>query len=279
MTASLAVTINGLDATGAGHPVDLYGSFVGGGADRGRRILGVLRILVGGWGEAAVMARRADAPAPSPENFTLARVISGVVQDRAVRPRRCRDQWPPGAAGRFARFTVAQARPNLLVHGEAVWSVPAQLLRWWAPGRHDCVVVDLEGRYAPIDLPAPGGRYIDVAHVSADQLREVLRARHGVAVLDFSHIPAALRGTALTRVLSVVAKRRARTGHPHWMMIDDAETVLSDPDIPPHVLDLSQPGHCLVMRSTHGLPDALTASIDLVVGSDGPSDNPGPVAG
>jgi hypothetical protein len=267
MTPSLPVTVRAPDAAGAGPPVDLYDSLAGAGADRGRRILGTLKILVGGQDDRTARVGRVEAPVPSPDDLPLASVISGAVQDRAERPWRRRDQWPPDAGVPVTRFAAADARPNLLVRGEAFSSVPTQLLRWWAPGRHDCVIIDIDGRYARIDLPAPDGRHVDVAHVSMDQLREVLRGRSGVSVLDFSHVPAAVGSTTLARVLSVVAVHRTRTGHPHWLMIDGAETVLSDPGIPPQVLDLSRRGHCLVMRSTEGLPDSLAASIDIVVGS------------
>jgi hypothetical protein len=70
---------------------------------------------------------------------------------------------------------MAAARPNLVVQGQAASSVPTQLLRWWAQGHRDCVVID--GRYPWIDLIAQGGRYADAAHMSAGQLREMLQAR------------------------------------------------------------------------------------------------------
>jgi hypothetical protein len=65
--------------------------------------------------------------------------------------------------------------------------------------------------------------------------------------------------------LSAVAAQRARTGRPRWLMIDDAETVLSDPDIPPHALDLSQRGYCLILRSSERLPDSLAATIYVIL--------------
>jgi hypothetical protein len=264
MTPSPPVTIHAPDAAGVDPPVDLD-SLAGTGSDNGRSILGTLKILVDGQDVPAADARDIDAPALSPEDRRSVNVISGTVPDRAARPRQGRDEWPARAGLPITCCTTAGARPNLVVQGQAVSSVPTQLLRWWAQGHRDCVVIDIDGRYPWTDLIAHGGRYADAAHMSADQLREMLQARRGVSVLDFSHIPAAVRSTALSRALSVIAVHRARTGQPHWIMIDAAETVLSDPDIPPHVLDLSQRGHCLVMRSTRGLPAALTASIDIVV--------------
>jgi hypothetical protein len=48
-------------------------------------------------------------------------------------------------------------------------------------------------------------------------------------------------------------------------MIDDAETVLRDPDIPPHALDLSQRGYCLILRSSEKLSDSVAATIEVVL--------------
>ena len=211
----------------------------------------------------------ANTRASDPNDLPQVSAISGAAQDYAGRSRQRRGLWPnqPWPGLTVAPVTAAATHPNIAVWAGAVSGVPMQLLRWWAKDGQECVVIDIDGRYAQIDLPAPAGRYVDAARLSADGLRAVLRTRHGVCVLDFSHVPAAFRSAALGRALSVVAAHRARTGQLHWMMIDDAETVLSDPDIPPHVLDLSQRGYCLVMRSTHGLPDPLTASIDVIVGS------------
>jgi hypothetical protein len=217
--------------------------------------------LVGGGDSAA------DAIPPRLDDLTIANRISGVVQDRAARQRQRHDQWPPRTGPPVPRSTAANTYPNILVQGEAVVGVPTHLLRWWVSSRHESVVIDIDGRYARADLPAGRGRHVDIALMSMHQLRETLRGPHGLCVLDFSHVSAADRSTTLGKVLSVVAAHREQVDHPHWLLIDDAETVLSDPGIPPHVLDLSQRGHCLVMRSTQGLPDGLAASIDIVVGS------------
>jgi len=261
MTSCLPVNARAPDLFGADPPVDLDHSLAGASDDRGRRMLTVLKFMVAADDEAEVRASSVDAHLAIPDDLSLARAITGVARDRVGRSRRRRDGWLD------TRSTAADVRPNIVVRGEAVSSVPTQLLRWWATGRHDCVVIDVEGRYAQIDLLAPGGRYVDVAQVSMDQLRVLRTHQRGVSVLDFSHVPAAVRSRALGRALSVVAAQRARTGHPQWMMIDDGEAVLGDPDIPPHVLDLSQRGHCLVLRSTDGLPDALATSIDVIASS------------
>jgi hypothetical protein len=105
--------------------------------------------------------------------------------------------------------------------------------------------------------------------VSTQELLALLRSRFTVSVLGLSYVPAAFRGAALGMALCAVAGHRARTGRPDWLMIDDADAVLSDPDIPPHALDLAGRGCCLVMRSSLGLPDSLAASIDVVIAGSG----------
>jgi hypothetical protein len=269
MTASLSADTLAPDAAGADLRVDLYDPLAR--SDCYREMLTVLRLLVAAGDDVATRKRHVDAHLASPNDLPPVRTISGVAQDRPGRPRQPQDEWLnlPGTGPTITAVTAADTHPNIVVRSEAASTVPAQLLRWWATGRHECVVIDIDGRYAQFDLPAPAGRHVDVADVSADQLRAVLRTHHGVSFLDFSHVPAASRSTALSRALSVVAAHRARTGPRHWMMIDDAETVLSDPDIPPHVLDLSQRGYCLVMRSPEELPDSLVPSIDVIAGTAG----------
>jgi hypothetical protein len=158
---------------------------------------------------------------------------------------------------------------NIAVRADADSSAPMQLLRGWATAGQECVVIDIDGRYAQIDLSMPGSRQVEVADVVAEELRTRLWTRYPVSVLGFSHVPADSRSMAVGMALSTVAAHRARTGRPHWLMIDDAETVLHDPDIPPHALDLSERGHCLVMRSLDTVPDSLAASIDMVLGRNG----------
>jgi hypothetical protein len=140
------------------------------------------------------------------------------------------------------------------------------------PGQ-ECVVVDIDGRYAQLDLSTQDGRTIDVADMYEEELRALLHARYRVSVLDFSHVPAASRSTTVGMALSVVAAHRARTGRPHWLIIDDAETVLNDPDIPPYALDLSEGGYCMVIRSPDGLPGSLAASVGFDIARSEPSDD------
>jgi len=100
-----------------------------------------------------------------------------------------------------------------------------------------------------------------------EELHALLSTR-SVSVLGISRVPFSSRSTTVGMALTVVAAHRARTGRPHWLMIDDAESVLLDPDIPSYALDLSAPGYCLVMRSLDGVPHALAASIDVVLGPE-----------
>jgi hypothetical protein len=203
-----------------------------------------------------------------PKDPPRASVISGISQGEAGRCRQRPVEWlnPPGPGLTSTRATQADRHPNIVVQGEAVDTVPLQLLRWWASAGHECVVIDMDGRYAQIDLPAPASGYVDLAEVPADQLGAVLRTRYGVSVLDFSHLPGASRSMSIGRALSVVAAHRALTGRLHWLMIDDAQMVLSDRDIPSPAINLCQRGYCLVMRSPERLPASFPATIDFIAG-------------
>jgi hypothetical protein len=135
----------------------------------------------------------------------IAGAIAAAAQDQARCCEQSDDAWlgPLGLRMTASPATAARFHPNILIHAEPVPSVPTTLLRRWATGQHDCVVIDITGRYAQIGTPAATGSYVDVADVSADPLRAVARpprsVRSGVSVLDFSRVPTASSSAALGR--------------------------------------------------------------------------------
>ena len=83
--------------------------------------------------------------------------------------------------------------------------------------------------------------------------------------MDLSGSGGARGSATIAAVLTQVRKYRARTGRPHWLVIDGAERLLHDPDIPPEALDLSERGHCLVLRDHAQVPVTIAAGADVVL--------------
>jgi hypothetical protein len=157
--------------------------------------------------------------------------------------------------------------------------VAMQLLRHWVAAGYACVVIDLADRYSQFSIPgawlsdpdaakAPEAvelSLVDGSRLCSEELNEVFSERSRVHVVQFPHTSPARRSAAIVLTLTAIRVQRARTGRPHWLVIDDAESVVFDPAIPPHAMDLTESGHCLILRAGGELPGSLTGSIDVVV--------------
>jgi hypothetical protein len=142
------------------------------------------------------------------------------------------------------------------------------IARW----RHDGVtfaVLDERGRHRA-ELAA--GR-LDLAQASVLDATWVSAwlDRTGYVLLDACHVPRGDRPPVLGRALTVLQRLRARTGQPEWVLIEDAQDVLSDPAIPPHAIRLADGGYCLAVRDGGTLPAAATrgAAFDVRVSRPG----------
>jgi hypothetical protein len=173
------------------------------------------------------------------------------------------------ASGRPADVHVPGAHANLLVcaagpSAPGAGDVSVQLVRRWAADGYSSVVVDLDRRH-------PGGTAVDpVAPGWLEALRVAMRARQTPVVLGLAGVPERERSAVLATAFGAVRAGRERSGRPHWLVIDPAAPVFADPDLPPEALDLSDSGHCFVLRDHRAVPAGLLTAADVVLGC-GPS--------
>jgi hypothetical protein len=144
-------------------------------------------------------------------------------------------------------------------------AVDLLIARWRAVGT-EFVVVDERGRHGE-DLAS--GR-LDLARcattLDATGIDATVR-RAGYALLDASNVPRAARPLVLGRALTAVQLLRTHSGHPQWVLIEDAQDLLRQPGIPPHALRLDDGGYCLAVRDGAPLPVAASAGGRLDPGS------------
>jgi hypothetical protein len=148
--------------------------------------------------------------------------------------------------------TPATAPSGTTVTRDAVTDLIA---RW----RHDGVtfaVLDERGRHR---AELAEGR-LDLTHASVTDARWVEATLHrtGYVLFDACNVARSARPPVLGRALTALQRLRARTGQPEWVLIEDAQDVLSDPAIPPHAIRLADGGYCLAVRDGGTLPASAT---------------------
>jgi hypothetical protein len=132
----------------------------------------------------------------------------------------------------------------------------ALLIARWQADRVPFVVVDGRGRHAG-RLAAGRLDLTRAAVLDAHWVNATLH-RTGYALLDAGNVSRVARPLALGRALGAVQRLRARTGQPTWLLVEDAQDLLCQPDIPPHALRFADGGYVLAVRDGATLPASVT---------------------
>jgi hypothetical protein len=210
---------------------------------------------------------RDGAPLPGRLGCALRMLASAILAERTEPSRGVTDSPAQRPAQAVAVRPMSRDRVNIFFRADeaAPWQL-GRLLRGWLRAHYECVVIDVAGGHDPdLEHWLPPGARTDVSVLRGDDLTDLLHAHPACLVLDCSRLAGRARSEAITAALSVVGAERARTGRPHWLIIDGAEQVLRDPDIPPHALDLATPGHCMILRTAADLPAAIAGSLDVTI--------------
>jgi hypothetical protein len=132
---------------------------------------------------------------------------------------------------------------DVLAIDDAVDVLDALLDEWRARGEQ-VLLIDVAGRHrarpgATIDLsrahPVPGPADVDL----------LLHEHACVVVTD---APGPIH-PALGQILTAAQLLRTWWERPRWIVLEDAQALLSDPDLPPSALRLRDGGYCLVDRA------------------------------
>ncbi|HEX2689226.1 MAG TPA: HAD hydrolase family protein [Kofleriaceae bacterium] len=131
-----------------------------------------------------------------------------------------------GMAEREA-ITVDPYATNILVcgaSGSGKSTLTTGILERLGKVGYQCAIIDPEGDYASLDLAVALGGLAreplveEVIDVLRDPLRNVVANLLGVAL--------AQRPECFFRIFSALAELRARTGRPHWLVVDEAHHML-----------------------------------------------------
>jgi len=128
-------------------------------------------------------------------------------------------------------------------------------------------VIDVHGGEQGPDLAqwVPAAAVLDLAETAPGDLADLLQSHPSALLCDATGMTGQARSDAIAMVLTLVGEQRARTGRPHWLIIDGVEAVLHDPGIAPHALDLTKRGHCVILRGPTDVPSSLAATIDITL--------------
>ena len=235
--------------------------------------------------EVAVVVTDQERAEPKGTDYRLAgpesldRLLQLLVNgEPAVSPHRhdVHLRWERPAGAITVDLPGAHANVLICAAGPGTADVPAGLVGQWSAAGYQVAVLDLTGARAWVRhglSPGEAGRPATVLRVEAGaqfwrhDVIATLDAGTGCEplIVDLSGAASPARSAAVGTVLSQLRDHRARTGRPHWLLIDGAERVLRDPDIPPEALDLSQRGHCLVLRDHTGLATAIGGLADAAL--------------
>jgi HAD superfamily hydrolase (TIGR01484 family) len=147
----------------------------------------------------------------------------------------------------------------------------AVLERLHAAGRQFCLI-DPEGDYGALPVAASLG---DPKRVpGADEVLGLLEDPHQSLVVNLLGVPLADRPAYFAVLLPHLQELRARTGRPHWLVVDEAHHLLPPAPGPPSpTLDPEQGGLLLVTVHPDWVAPAVLRAVDTVVAvGDAPVD-------
>jgi hydroxymethylpyrimidine pyrophosphatase-like HAD family hydrolase len=211
----------------------------------------------------------ADVVLEQPDGAGVAQLLrDGVLAGRELfRPHRWRVMLGADRDGRAVHLPASQL--NLLVvggSGDGKSYVAGLLAEQLIALGYSLFVIDPEGDHIGL------GQLQGVLVVAADgwlpspgQLVRLVHHRYATVVLDLSGLDAGEQAAYLAGIPAEVAARRATTGLPQWVLIDEAHESIGRHGAARAVFDPATKGHCLVTWRPQDLQADAIAGIDAVV--------------
>ncbi len=222
----------------------------------------------------ASLREAADVVLDEPDGRGVCELLDGglVAGRQRLHPRRWQLELGEDDAGDRVRLPASQL--NVLVTGAsgAGKSFAAGLLaEQLITLGYTVLVFDPTGEHAGLaEVPgalAYGGRGAPLP--TPERLPTLLSHRFGSVILDLTMLPGRARREYVADASRVVAEHRARTGLPHWIVIDEAHQ-LAGPSGPARVLlERGDTGHCLVTFHPLDVCAHAASFIDVLIVATG----------
>ncbi|HYB31013.1 MAG TPA: HAD-IIB family hydrolase [Solirubrobacteraceae bacterium] len=179
------------------------------------------------------------------------------------------------ALGRFSDGTPATvpAWPaNVLVCGETGAGksyLAGLLIEEWISAGYAVFVIDMEGDHVALD--SLHNTIVLDDQPSTQELASILRQPSLSVILDVSALELPRRLDYVRNVSAVIEPERAAWGLPHWIVVDEAHTALSDGGIAADIFRPSDRGYCLVTYQPEQLCAEAAAAIDVTITAGPPT--------
>ena len=213
---------------------------------------------------------RADIVLPEPNGLGVASFLRGPILAAPEAPSSARLELTLGVDEDGAAVRLPASRLNVAIlgaSGEGKSYVAGLVAEQLVGLRYSLLVIDPEGDFLGLaDLP--GVVMIEGAHSLPSPevaLRPFAHSDLSI-VIDLTGIDASRRDAYVAGLRHQVSDLRARTGRPHWVVVDEAQDALGIEESPSGWgLSAGETGHCLVTWKSEVLPLTVVGAIDAVV--------------
>ncbi len=214
------------------------------------------------------LKEHADLVLDEPDGAGIVELLTGpvVTGSRRLPPRRW--QLVLGYDGERNPVHIPASQQNLLLTGGSCSGksyLAGLLIEQLVALDYSVLVLDREGDHQSLGdrrgiLAVGDPRRLP----SAEELTALLRHRFGSLVIDLSQHDEHAQQSYLADVMPAVLAQRAVTGLPHWLVLEEAHSLLADPHPWRGVADQTS-GLCLTTHRPDALPEMLADELDVFV--------------
>jgi len=249
-----------------------------GDAENDLSMLAAAQIAVAAPGAVPSVVRSADIVLSGADGDGVVDFLRGPVVSGAQPVRAARHDVRIGTGTDGGPVTVPGAQAGILVcggSGSGKSHLTGLLVERWIDAGYTVLVIDPEGDHAAL-ASLHETVVIEASETQAgDSLLGLLGHQSVSVVLDLSRLSRSAAISYLATIAPGVESLRARSGLPHWVVIDEAHGVLSDDTTLASVFRPNSGGYCYVTYHPEMLCAAAKTTVDITLTALGPPSDAG----